>query len=344
MRPSTEASRGAVGLPPCLYCGALDYAPRHENVEDRLGHVPGRWSFWTCQECGSATLAPFPAAADLAAFYPSVYSFSTELGQQSAIRRLMAWLEFRFYFGPQYEAQTRRVLRRVHWTGVRGLRLLDVGCGRGLRLLTFRRRGFEVYGTDFQQEVVDDLRERLSIPAVCTDVEGLAGAFPPASFDLITMFFVLEHVPSIDRALRACLTLLKPGGWFVGAVPFIDCVQAPLFGARWIHVTEAPRHLSLPTRDGMTRACRRAGFERVELAPDSALNCAGQVGSSLLPGAAITHVYGGARWRPVLRRLAGGVVTGLAIPFCLVENYLLGRPSLGMVIARKPERASQARC
>lgn len=324
-------------LPPCLYCGGRSYLPLYENLEDRLGYVSGRWAFWRCQDCGSAVLSPFPTANDLAAFYPPVYSFTLELGRDSALRRALARLEYVVYFRPQYRGQVRTVLRAIGWRGERGRRLLDVGCGRGLRLLEFRRQGFDVYGADLQPDVVEYLRRDLGIPAVCTEVGGLTEYFPAASFDLITAFFVLEHVPSVAAVLTSCLRLLKPGGWFVGAVPFIDCVQAGLFKGRWINATEAPRHLSLPTRTGMERVCRRAGFDRVMLRPDTTLNCAGQIGISLFPGGTITHFYGGGRLRALLGRALAATGTVLGIPFCAVENHLLRRPSLGMVIAHKPE-------
>jgi SAM-dependent methyltransferase len=338
MSMTPASSRTEASVPPCLYCGAEEYEPRYQGVRDRLGHVPGQWSFWGCRQCGAATLAPFPLDGDLPSFYPPVYSFAPELGRDSRFKRLLVWLEFRLYFERQYVSQARRVLRAIRWDGSPGRRLLDVGCGRGLRLLEFRRRGFEVHGMDFQPEVVDYVRQRVGIPSVCTTVEALTTHFRPGSFDLVTSFFVIEHVTSVDALLRACFSLLAPGGWFVGAVPLLDSVQAPLFGARWINVTEAPRHVSLPTRKAMARACARAGFDAVKLVPDSTLNCAGQVGSSLLPGAAITDVYGGGRARAVVRRLLGGVATFLALPLCALENHVLGRPSLALVVARRPSQ------
>jgi len=336
MSPTISAETGGA-LPICLYCAGRSYTPLFENVHDRLGYVQGVWAFWRCRGCGSAVLSPFPKSSELASFYPPVYSFRLDLGRESAWRRFLARLEYRLYFGPQYEAQARRVLRGVGWRDGQGRRLLDVGCGRGLRLLTFRRRGFDVQGMDLQPEVVEYLRRDLGIPAVCADVHELSSCFPPESFDLITAFFVLEHVPSVQAVLENCIRLLKPGGWFVGAVPFVDSVQAGLFKDRWINVTEAPRHLSLPTRAGMKRVCQRAGFDRIMLHPDSTLNCAGQVGISLFPGGTITHFYGGGRLGAFVQRVLAGSLTALAIPFCAVENHVLRRPSLGMVFAHKPD-------
>ncbi len=336
---SATAPPAREALPPCLYCTRRSYTPLFEDLQDRLGYVPGRWAFWRCGECGSAVLSPFPGSEELAAFYPPVYSFRLDLGRGSALRQLLAGLEYRLYFGPQYEAQARRVLRGIGWRDGRGRRLLDVGCGRGLRLVTFRRRGFEVQGMDLQPEVVEYLRQELGIPAVCADVQQLSTCFPPGSFDLITAFFVLEHVPSVEAVLTNCFRLLKPGGWFVGAVPFIDSVQAAVFKGRWINATEAPRHLSLPTRAGMDAVCRRAGFDRIRLHPDSTLNCAGQIGISLFPGGTITHFYGGGRLGAFVQRVLAGSATLLSIPFCAIENHVLRRPSLGMVLAHKPDPA-----
>jgi SAM-dependent methyltransferase len=330
-----DAVRAGFG---CLYCQSPRAEPLFDGVHDRLHHVAGSFTFVRCLDCGSARLAPLPRPEELAAYYPPVYSFTTDLGRQHPLRRLLARAEYRLFFGPQYEAEARRVLAAIGWLrGTRG-RLLDIGCGRGLRLRAFQRRGFEVVGADLQDEVVDYVRRELGIAAVSSDVEGLLRHFSRSSFDIVTAFFVLEHVTSVDVVLDRAFRLLVPGGWFVGAIPFIDSVQGRLFGRRWINVTEAPRHLSLPTRAGAITACGRAGFVNVAVRPDSTMNCAGQVGLTVFPNGAITHAYarGG---RALLARLAGALVTLAAIPFCAVENSLVGRPSLGIVFAQKPAPA-----
>jgi hypothetical protein len=120
-------------------------------------------------------------------------------------------------------------------------------------------------------------------------------------------------------------------------VPLRDCVQAGIFGSHWINVVEAPRHLSLPTQQGMREACQAVGFHRVEIRPDSVLNCAGQIGSSAIPGGTLTHVYGGGAMMALVKRLIGAGVTLAAVPFCYIENNVLSRISLGIVLAQKPE-------
>ncbi len=320
----------------CLYCGSTNLAPLYSKVTDRLNYVPGERSFLRCRECDSAVLSPLPKTEDLPGFYPPVYSFTLELGKSSRFKRLLSRAEYRFFFRPQYTAQVRSVMRMCGWRRGSGRKLLDVGCGRGLRLLEFRRLGFEVHGLDVQAHVVRYLNEELSIPAKCADVSELNSCYPSETFDLITTFFLIEHIPNVREALAGMFDLLKPGGWLAAAVPFVDSVQARAFGPKWINVMEAPRHLTLPTQKGMIAACRAVGFEKVTIVPDSTLNCAGQIASSLIPGATLTHVYGQSRLLPLLARAMGAGVMFASVPWCFFENRILKRTSLGIVIAQKP--------
>lgn len=322
----------------CLYCASTDLEPLYAGVSDRLGHVPGTRTFRRCRSCGSAVLDPLPKTEELPGFYPPVYSFTLELGGQSRFKKLLSKAEYHLYFRPQYTAQVRRVMRACGWRNGHGKKLLDVGCGRGLRLLEFRRLGFDVHGLDVQEDVVRYLREELHLPAECADVSAMGRFHAPESFDLITTYFLIEHIPDVREALAAMYDLLKPGGWVAAAVPFVDCIQAKVFGSKWINVREAPRHLSLPTQQGMTLACRSAGFETVNILPDSALNCAGQIASSLIPGATLTHVYGQNRLLPLVARAVGAGVMLASVPWCLFENRVLGRVSLGVALAQKPAK------
>ena len=324
-------------VPPerCPYCPGQAFDPWLEGVTDRLGLAPGTYAFWRCRDCGSALLYPSPKEEELAGLYPEVYSFHPGVARGGKLKTLLAALEERFFFQLQYQAQYR-TMERVMGRPNGDARLLDVGCGVGQRLLAFRQRGYQVHGLDFLPAVVEHLRTQLGIEATCGDLGHLDQLFPEKSFDVVTAFQVVEHVHDARGLLGRCFRVLRPGGWLMATIPMGDSLQALLLGQRWCGVREAPRHLNLPSHEGLRRACRLLGFERVEIRPDSLLNCAGLVGLSLLPDAATTKVYAEGSPRALVNRaLAAGVTLG-SLPLCYLESHLAGRPGTALVFAQKP--------
>ncbi|MFT7638679.1 MAG: SAM-dependent methyltransferase, partial [Pirellulaceae bacterium] len=286
--------------------------------------------------CNSATLTPHPSSDDLSSFYPPIYCFAPDQGKAGFLKRLRQKLEFNLFFLPQYRDQVKRVLRGTNWNGEKDRRLLDIGCGQGFRLQPFQERGFKVEGMDFQPESVDYVRNHLGIDAACCDIEGLTTHFDSDFYDVITAFYVVEHVPSVVDFFTQCFTLLKPGGWVAASVPLVDSIQCRLLASRWASVTEAPRHLSIPTQDGLRAVCNEMGFTHVNIVPDSLSVCSAQIGMSLFPGGLNTHTHGSRSLSATFARSLGAVTTILSIPMIAIENYILGRPGLGIVFAQKP--------
>jgi len=325
----------SVNMPPCLYCGESTYDKLLSGIEDRLGVAPGLWGYEKCRNCGSALVSPFPAAEDLAAYYPATYTFAPELAEGQPFRRLIARLEHALFYGQQNRAQVSLVLRHIRNSSEQ-IKLLDIGCGRGLRLTEFARRGLEVRGVDFQAEAVEYVNHQLKIPAVQAPLEHLDEHFAPSTFDAVTAFYVLEHVTDVGAIARSVLRILKPGGWFIGAVPLIDSWQAGIFKEQWSQATEAPRHVSLPSIHGIESLCRKVGYEEVKLVPDSVWACVAVLGLSVFMRATTTHFYGKGGLKSILVRGMAAGAAALSFPFCFTENFVAHRPALGIVFARKP--------
>ena len=338
LTPALERQAVVDATAPCLYCGGTDYQPLYAGIKDRLGHVPGQWSFMKCQTCGSAMLSPTPKAVDLPAFYPPVYTFAPELAKPGTLKRWLANLEYELFYKSVYRAQIRIIDNQIRKSGSQRGKLLDIGCGRGLRLLEFQKLGYQACGMDICAESIDYLSTKHGIPGVCTDIEGLSRFFEASSFDLITSFFLLEHVVDVGAVLSAALNLLKPGGWFVGAVPLIDSTQASILGSRNVNVREAPRHISIPTRSAILDSCRQIGFAPSSLSvrADSVLNCAASASLSIIPNCTTTQVYGSHAFLGMAHRVLGALGVIALIPVAATENFVLHRPVMGIVFARRP--------
>ena len=101
-------------------------------------------------------------------------------------------------------------------TALRGARVLDVGCGGGLLSEALVGEGAEVTALDLSPELLDVARLHLlesgrQVDYRLVSVEDLAAQMP-SEFDAITCMEMLEHVPDPSSVLRACASLLKPGG------------------------------------------------------------------------------------------------------------------------------------
>jgi len=111
---------------------------------------------------------------------------------------------------------------RLEWINqlcpVAGKQVLDVGCGGGILADAMARLGAQVTGIDLaskalrvaQLHALEAQTPNLQYQEI--SVEALA-AEKAGSFDVVTCMEMLEHVPDPASVVRACATLVKPGGW-----------------------------------------------------------------------------------------------------------------------------------
>jgi SAM-dependent methyltransferase len=137
--------------------------------------------------------------------------------------------------------------------------VLDVGCGRGLMLARLRERGWHAAGVESSAEGSSHARVALALDVRVAPDLG-ACDFASESFDAISFYHVLEHLPDPAGALSEARRLLRPGGLLVVEVPNFDSLQMRLSRGRWFHL-DAPRHLFHFGRRRLVKAIATAGFE-----------------------------------------------------------------------------------
>jgi len=172
-----------------------------------------------CDVCGGAAFSSLDADANIVSCNACGYRFVNPRPSQSEIAA--AYSDPHFYDGwleddagrEQMWAKRLRLVRQR----VRGDRVLDVGAGIGTFLAMARDRGWQVAGTEVSKSALELARSRHGIDLFNGPAEDLP--LPTNAFDVVTLWHVLEHVPSPSRLLRVCYDALVPSGSIVIAVP-----------------------------------------------------------------------------------------------------------------------------
>jgi SAM-dependent methyltransferase len=149
----------------------------------------------------------------------------------------------------------RKILKRQGVSG-EGKRVLDVGCAGGAFLVAARELGFEGVGIEPSRWMAAwgrrthglDIRDGVLAPAM----------FPPHSFDMITLWDVLEHLARPHETLTEIRRLLRADGFLVVNFPDISSGAARLLGTRWPFWLSV--HLQYYTPKTITAQLERAGF------------------------------------------------------------------------------------
>ncbi len=297
---------------PCGLCGGTNAEPLFEAENSRL-RVTGQ-KFWLqrCRSCGLVYTSPRPSLEEMGPFYCGEY-YTPE---SSA---LVKWL------GDYFDRERVCYARQSKSGG----KVLDVGCGGGVFLDLMASAGFDVHGLEPSESARDHLP-----PAIRDRVQ--FGPFENAkfqenSFDLVTLWHVLEHVPAPLDTLIKARELLGPGGELVVEVPNYGSIEARWLGPFWFAL-DVPRHFWHFTPATLRSMAEKAGFRQISIEASSWKHPL-YVGSYLLslrPGIECwekVHLSAFARWKPA--RLVLNVLGLLA---CLLGR--LGPGSLPIIRLR----------
>jgi 2-polyprenyl-3-methyl-5-hydroxy-6-metoxy-1,4-benzoquinol methylase len=203
------------------------------------------WPIVRCRACGLVRVDPQPVLnASRHIYEGDAYGFERSSQADD--------------FGGDGIPHAQRVLAELESLG-RGGRLLDVGCATGDFLLAVRERGWEPVGVELSAHAAAVGRRR----GLDVRVGTLAEAnFGPASFDVVTMLDVIEHLGDPLAELRQVHRLLRPGGILCVETPNWDSVYRRLLGRRWAALQ--PRlHLLYFDQRTAAEMLRRAGFDPV---------------------------------------------------------------------------------
>lgn len=207
-----------------------------------------------CEACGLAFIANPPSAGELDRIYSAEAGYHGALLDPAApgFARMRA-----------IARQHMRMLRRSV-VEPRGLRLLDIGCSSGLFLDEARAADFDACGAELSRDTAAFARAHFGLAVHAGDWRD--AGYAEGSFDVVTLFDVIEHLPDPLGELTAIRRLLRPGGLLLQSTPNIDGLFPGLsykLAHRldyWPH-PEPPHHLFQFSVRTLSALTGKAGYE-----------------------------------------------------------------------------------
>lgn len=203
-----------------------------------------------CRHCEAAYLSPMPDADTAAGLYQneSYFSGDGEVGYHDYTTMHKALL-------PLFQ---RRLARLSSLFPRRG-RLLDFGCADGYFLDLARQQGWDIAGVEISVTQAQRASSQLGI-AISDSID----QFPESSFDVITLWEVLEHLPQPAAELRKLKRRLRPGGALMLSTPnagFWKAIHRPV---EWPNFSP-PAHLILFTERALGIILTGAALASVDI-------------------------------------------------------------------------------
>jgi len=180
----------------CPFCNM-----ENETVLKRPDKLPVAF----CNSCGCWYVAKLPCVSEIKKMYDGYYyeDRPTDLSEKNVSQMIE---------NARASSQTDWQLQALAATlgGLKGKRILDVGCGIGRFLLSARFKGADVVGCDLSSEACEFANNRLEITVYQSDLSSCISSV--GDVDAVVMRDFIEHPISPLIDIQTAVGILKPGG------------------------------------------------------------------------------------------------------------------------------------
>ena len=202
----------------------------------------------SCEDCGFTFTQGAPDEAEIGRYYetPDYISHSdTKKGAMNFI-----YHQLRRYM---LRRKAHLVMKESHR---KEGKLLDIGTGTGYFAHTMQQRGWDVEAVEKNPQARAFAQEHFVMevkdPAALSE-------FAPETFDVITLWHVMEHLEALNETWELLQQLLNETGTLIVAVPNCSSYDAEHYGADWA-AYDVPRHLWHFTPATMQQLASKHGF------------------------------------------------------------------------------------
>lgn len=230
----------------CPLCGG----DRFEKEITCTDHYASGESFDICRctDCGFLFTQSFPAENEIGRYYESPDYISHSDTDKGLMNRVYHWVR-RYML-------SRKARLIKHYSGLsRGI-LLDIGTGTGYFPHYMEEKGWRVSAIEKSPQARAFAKEHFGL-----DVEApeSLGTLKDKSFDVITLWHVMEHLERLNDTWKTLNRILKDRGILVAAVPNPTSFDARKYKEAWA-AYDVPRHLWHFSPSAMQRFGAKHGF------------------------------------------------------------------------------------
>ncbi|HTN24535.1 MAG TPA: methyltransferase domain-containing protein [Solirubrobacteraceae bacterium] len=245
-----------------LAAGTRDYAEIYRRLTPGFGLADGECELAWCPLCTSRQISPLRGyeAAHLRRCRECGLVFAGRRPSTEQIRRQYDGYGVGVAESAVTRARYEELLDEFEAYRRTG-RILDIGCGEGGFLQAAAERGWEVHGTESTEGALARNRAR-GIAMTLAPVR--PGDLPPATFDVVTAFEVVEHLGDPRAEASIIAGTIRDGGLLYVTTPNFASASRRLLGPSWT-VIGYPEHLCYFTAATLTRCMEDAGFDALRV-------------------------------------------------------------------------------
>ncbi|WP_111598729.1 class I SAM-dependent methyltransferase [Chitinophaga skermanii] len=213
----------------CPVCNSDKIHPQLSAEDYTVSHEV--FDIWHCDACTARFTQNVPVSSEIGRYYQSQEYISHSETKEGLVNRL-------------YHSVRKITMRsKQNWVksaaNLKTGSLLDVGCGTGAFIHYMQQIGWTVTGLEPDERARENAAKLYNLQPLPPST---LYELPAQSFDVITMWHVLEHVHDLHQYLDQLKRLVKPGGAILIAVPNYTSLDAKHYGKYWA-AYDVPRHL-----------------------------------------------------------------------------------------------------
>ena len=197
---------------------------------------------------------PQPTIDKLSQYYKSENYISHTDSKRNLFERVYHWVR-------SYSLNQK--VKLIEKYSSESKKLLDIGCGTGDFLSAAKNSGWIITGIEPDEGARSIANQKTENQVLDTSyLESLS----ESTFDVITLWHVLEHLPNLEKQIKIISRILKPGGTLIVAVPNFKSYDAKYYKEYWA-AFDVPRHLWHFSKKSISLLFSKAKLEIIETKP-----------------------------------------------------------------------------